>query len=116
MAYHAVHIDTHTIYGFFHKAGDPVVRHAHDRAHEMGVIRGRLRVRMWPIAGSTVPEERELGAGETLIVPAGWKHEAEALEDGTESYCAFEKFDADGKAYFDPSGSHRLEAEGKPWR
>lgn len=98
------------VMGFFPKVGDRVPRHAHDRPHETGVDTGAILLRMWSIWDETVVIEARLSAGCHVTVPAEWKHEIEALEPNTHTYCAFARVGAD------PSGSHQLEAEGAPWR
>ncbi len=94
------------ISGHFAHAGDKTTRHAHDEAHRTGVDEGSVLVRMWDIRDESVQIDARLTAGCYATVPAEWKHEIEALEDGTRTYCQF----------YGDSGSHRLEAEGKPWR
>lgn len=98
------------ITGHFANAGDKTTRHAHDNEHETGVTRGSAMVRMWDIRDERVQIKAFLVEGCSVTVPAEWKHEVEALEPDTMTYCSFP--DSDG----DPSGSHRLESEGKPWR
>lgn len=98
------------ITGHFANVGDKTTRHAHDRAHKTGVDEGAVLLRMWDIRDESVEIVGRLSAGCHATVPAEWKHEIEALEPNTLTYCEFEPVGAD------PSGSHRLEAEGKPWR
>lgn len=98
------------ITGSFANKGDKTTRHAHDRAHRSGVEEGAALIRMWDIRDESVEIGARLSAGCYATVPAEWKHEIEALEPGTRIYCEFENTGVD------PSGSHRLEAEGKPWR
>lgn len=102
--------------GRFEKRGDKTTRHAHDHDHISGVRKGAAMVSLWHLADESVAIHARLVPGAFINVPAEWKHEIEALEDDTETYCAFDRFNADGSERQDPSSSHRLEAEGKPWR
>jgi quercetin dioxygenase-like cupin family protein len=70
----ALHTETMTIARLHLAAGAVVPRHQHPNEQVVNVIEGRLR---FLVAG----EELELGAGETVALPANVPHEVEALED-----------------------------------
>jgi quercetin dioxygenase-like cupin family protein len=69
-----LHTETMTVARLLLAAGAVVPRHQHENEQVVTVVQGRLR---FDIAG----EQLELGAGETVALPANVPHEVEALED-----------------------------------
>lgn len=69
-----VHTETMTIARIHLRAGAFVPSHQHPHEQVASVLEGRLRF----VVGG---EEQEVAAGESIVVPGGVPHEAEALED-----------------------------------
>ena len=69
-----VHTATMTVARIHLAAGAVVPRHEHENEQVANVIEGRLRF-------VVDDEELELGAGESVALPANVPHEVEALED-----------------------------------
>ena len=69
-----VHTEKMTVARLLFAAGALVPRHEHESEQVVTVISGRLRF----VVGD---EQLELGAGETIALPASVPHEVEALED-----------------------------------
>lgn len=56
------------------KEGGHVPEHSHEHEQVANVLQGRLRFRIGD-------EEREVGAGESVVVPSGVPHEVDVLAD-----------------------------------
>ena len=69
-----VHTETMTIARIYLRAGAFVPSHEHPHEQVASVLEGRLRF----VVGG---EEKEVAAGESMVVPGGVSHEVEALED-----------------------------------
>ena len=81
----------------FEKAGDVVAGHSHNFDHVTFLWRGKLGVKLWPIAQPTVVEVLEITAPHRLLIKKDYAHELTALTSNTRADCIYALRDFDSQ-------------------